>query len=56
MDSKAIDKFLIQIIEKKAELNAYTYDDKEYDKIEDELHDLEDDFIDLINSKKNILI
>ena len=47
MDSKAIDKFLIQIIEKKAELNALTYDDKGYDKIEDELHDLEDEFMDM---------
>jgi hypothetical protein len=46
MDSKAIDKSLIEIIEKKAELNALTYDDKGYDKIEDELHDLEDEFID----------
>ena len=45
MDSKAIDKFLIQIIEKKAELNALTYDDNGYDKIEDELHILEDEFI-----------
>ncbi len=47
MDSKAIDKFLIQIIEKKAELNALTYDDKGYDKIEDELHDMEDEFMDM---------
>jgi hypothetical protein len=47
MDAKAIDQFLIKIIEKKAELNAYTYDDEEYDKIEDELHDLEDEFIDM---------
>ena len=47
MDSNAIDKFLIQIIEKKAELNALTYDDKGYDKIEDELHDLEDEFMDM---------
>lgn len=46
MDAKAIDKSLIEIIEKKAELNALTYDDKGYDKIEDELHDLEDEFID----------
>ena len=48
MDSKAIDKSLIEIIEKKAELNALTYDDKGYDKIEDELHDLEDEFIEKI--------
>jgi hypothetical protein len=47
MDSKAIDKFLIKIIEKKAELNALTYDDKDYDKIEDELHDMEDEFMDM---------
>ncbi|HSZ25940.1 MAG TPA: hypothetical protein VK766_09490 [Cytophagaceae bacterium] len=47
MDSKAIDKFLIQIIEKKAELNALTYDDKGYDKIEDELHEMEDEFMDI---------
>jgi hypothetical protein len=47
MDSKAIDKFLSKIIEKKTELNALTYDDKNYDKIEDELHDLEDEFIEI---------
>ncbi len=47
MDSIAIDKFLIEIIKKKADLNALTYDDKEYDKIEDELHDMEDEFMDM---------
>ena len=51
MDSKSIDKFLNTIIEKKAELNAYTYDDEEYDKIEDELHLLEDEFIDMFGDE-----
>ncbi|NLR92297.1 MULTISPECIES: hypothetical protein [Flammeovirga] len=46
MDTTAIDKALIAIIEKRQQLNALSYEDESYDDIEDELHDLEDDFID----------
>ncbi|MBB3698768.1 hypothetical protein KMW28_09715 [Flammeovirga yaeyamensis] len=46
MDTTAIDKALIAIVEKRQQLNALTYEDESYDDIEDELHDLEDDFID----------
>ncbi|KXX67322.1 hypothetical protein [Flammeovirga sp. SJP92] len=46
MDTTAIDKALIEIIEKRNQLNALSYEDESYDDIEDELHDLEDDFID----------
>lgn len=35
---------LISIIEKKQELGQLTYDDDRYDDVEEELHDLEDDF------------
>ncbi|AZQ61897.1 hypothetical protein EI427_06485 [Flammeovirga pectinis] len=46
MDTTAIDKALISIIEKRIQLNGLTYEDESYDDIEDELHELEDDFID----------
>lgn len=46
MDTTAIDKALIEIIEKRSQLNALSYEDESYDDIEDALHDLEDDFID----------
>lgn len=46
MDNKAIDASLITIAEKRIELNQIDYNDKNYDKVEEELHDLEDDFMD----------
>lgn len=46
MDNKAIDTSLITIAEKRIELNQIDYNDKNYDKVEEELHDLEDDFMD----------
>jgi hypothetical protein len=45
MNTKVLDKALNDIIEKKNALSSLSYDDKNYDKIEEELHDLEDDFI-----------
>src|ERR1700712_127891 len=45
MDTKTLDKAITDIIEKKIALSGLAYDHKDYDKIEEELHDLEDDFI-----------
>ena len=44
MDYSAIEKALIQIIQKRAELKKLDYSDPAYDTKEDELHDLEDNF------------
>ncbi len=44
MDYSAIEKALIQIIQKRAELKKLDYSDPAYDTTEDELHDLEDKF------------
>jgi len=46
MDLKQLNKDLEAIVLKKNELNALTYDHKDYDDIEEELHDMEDDFLD----------
>ncbi|MDW7692294.1 hypothetical protein R9C00_13860 [Flammeovirgaceae bacterium SG7u.111] len=45
MKAESIDKGLIAIIEKKNFLNQLGYDDETYDQVEDELHDLEDEFV-----------
>lgn len=45
MDFKALDNALLAIIEKKNQLSSLNYNDKNYDNLEEELHDLEDDFI-----------
>ena len=44
MDIKALDKDLNQLVEKKNELVGLKYNDPRYDQLEEELHDLEDDF------------
>ncbi|GGZ15054.1 hypothetical protein GCM10007049_03870 [Echinicola pacifica] len=44
MDLNKLDKDLTAIVEKRIELSKLTYADAEYDDIEEELHDLEDDF------------
>jgi hypothetical protein len=46
MDIKKLDQVLLEIAEKKNQLNKLTYADKNYDVVEEELHDLEDDFVD----------
>lgn len=46
MDRKALDKALVSIIEKKLELGKLNYNDENYDVVEEELHDLEDEFLD----------
>ena len=44
MDIKALDQELLSIFEKRVELSQMGYDHKNYDDVEEELHDLEDDF------------
>ena len=44
MDIKALDKALQEIIKKKETLSKLNYNDPTYDDLEEELHDLEDDF------------
>lgn len=46
MNIEALDKALVEIVEKKNTLSQLNYNDKNYDQVEEELHDLEDDFID----------
>lgn len=44
MNPEELNKALVALIDKKAELQKLTYDDARYDDVEEELHDLEDDF------------
>ncbi len=44
MNAKALNESIVAILEKKQELRALDYNDARYDDIEEELHDLEDDF------------
>ena len=44
MDREALNKALAALIAKKDELSKIGYDDARYDDLEEELHDMEDDF------------
>lgn len=44
MDLKALDKALQAIIQRRMELKKLDYNNPKYDDLEEELHDLEDDF------------
>jgi len=44
MNTEELNRALVALIEKKAELHTLTYDDARYDDVEEALHDLEDDF------------
>lgn len=44
MNTNDLNTSLISIIQKKQELGQLTYDDDRYDDVEEELHDMEDDF------------
>jgi hypothetical protein len=44
MDLKALDKALQEIVEKRNELSKIDYNNPKYDDLEEQLHDLEDDF------------
>lgn len=46
MDIKALDKALQEIIKKREELGKIDYNNPKYDDLEEQLHDLEDDFQD----------
>ncbi len=46
MNVKALDKALSRLVEKKIALSHLTYNDNQYDVVEEELHDLEDDLVD----------
>jgi hypothetical protein len=46
MDAKKMEVALRELVEKKIELSALSYDNASYDDIEEELHELEDDFLD----------
>jgi hypothetical protein len=46
MNVKELDSELQEIERKKAELSKLNYNDPKYDELEEELHDLEDDFQD----------
>jgi hypothetical protein len=45
MNIKELDKALIAIVKKKNLLSTLDYNDQNYDRVEEELHDLEDDFV-----------
>ncbi len=46
MDIKALDKALQEIIKKREELGKIDYNNPKYDDLEEQLHDLEDEFQD----------
>lgn len=46
MDVKALDRSLQEILEKREELGKLDYNNPKYDDLEEELHDLEDEFQD----------
>lgn len=45
MDITALDQALLEIVEKRNELQAIDYEDPKYDDVEEQLHELEDSFI-----------
>lgn len=45
MDTKRLDEELIALVEKRMELSGMDYSDARYDDVEEQLHDLEDAFI-----------
>jgi hypothetical protein len=46
MDAKGLNQALIALVEKKNELSALNYNDTTYDVVEEQLHEMEDAFID----------
>jgi hypothetical protein len=45
VDIKTLDQELIELVEKRIELSSLSYNDKRYDEVEEELHDMEDLFV-----------
>jgi hypothetical protein len=46
MNNQELNKALVDLLEKRTELSKLQYSDETYDQIEEELHDMEDDFTD----------
>jgi hypothetical protein len=46
MDVKALDNSILEILKNREQLDKLDYNDPQYDDLEEELHDLEDDFQD----------
>lgn len=46
MDVKALDQALVKLVKKREELSKINYNNPKYDELEEELHDLEDEFQD----------
>jgi hypothetical protein len=46
MDVKALNQALVALVEKKNQLSTLNYSDSSYDAVEEELHDMEDAFMD----------
>jgi hypothetical protein len=46
MNTAELNKALVNLLEKRTELSKLQYSDPTYDDVEEELHDLEDDFTD----------
>ncbi len=45
MNIETLDKALLEIVQKRNELKDIDYEDLKYDSVEEELHELEDDFV-----------
>lgn len=45
MNIEDLDQALVKIVEKKNTLSKLNYNDENYDQVEEELHDLEDEFV-----------
>ncbi|SDL53497.1 hypothetical protein SAMN05421823_106262 [Catalinimonas alkaloidigena] len=45
MNTNQLDNDLIALVEKKTELSQMQYNDERYDEVEDELHQMEDEFL-----------
>jgi hypothetical protein len=46
MDVKALDQAILEIVKRREELGKLNYNNPQYDDLEEQLHDLEDDFQD----------
>ncbi len=46
MNTKELNNALVELLEKRIQLSKLEYSDKTYDDVEEELHDMEDDFTD----------
>ena len=56
MDLKSLDQSLIEIVKKKNELNQLNYQDPQYDQVEEELHDLEDEWMETFGEEMEKVI